>query len=44
MRETEMREIGTIINQVIASPEDEDSVHDAKEKALALCGNFGLPY
>jgi glycine hydroxymethyltransferase len=44
MRETEMREIGSIINQVIASPEDEDSVNEAKEKALALCGNFGLPY
>jgi glycine hydroxymethyltransferase len=44
MRETEMREIGTIINQVIASPDDEDSVNGAKEKALALCSDFGLPY
>ena len=44
MRETEMWEIGTIINQVIANPEDEQSVNRAKEKALALCGNFGLPY
>ncbi len=44
MREPEMSEIGAIINQVIASPEDEESVNQAKEKALALCGNFGLPY
>jgi glycine hydroxymethyltransferase len=44
MRETEMREIGTIINQVIASPDDESSVNEAKEKALALCSDFGLPY
>ncbi len=44
MREAEMHEIATIINQVIANPEDEQSVKQAKEKALALCGNFGLPY
>ena len=44
MREAEMSEIGAIINQVIANPEDEESVNQAKEKALALCGNFGLPY
>jgi glycine hydroxymethyltransferase len=44
MREIEMREIGTIINQVIASPDDESSVNEAKEKALALCSDFGLPY
>ena len=44
MREPEMSEIGAIINQVIANPEDEESVNQAKEKALALCGNFGLPY
>ena len=40
MREPEMSEIGAIINQVIANPEDEESVNQAKEKALALCGNF----
>ena len=44
MREEEMKQIGAIINQVIANPEDEGSVNEAKEKALALCGNFGLPY
>jgi len=44
MREKEMNEIGSIINQVIANPEDEGSVNEAKEKALALCANFGLPY
>lgn len=44
MREKEMHEIGSIINQVIANSEDEGSVNEAKEKALALCANFGLPY
>ena len=44
MREPEMREIGSIINEVIADPDDSQSVHQAREKALALCGNFGLPY
>ena len=44
MREKEMHEIGSIINQVITNPEDEGSVNEAKEKALALCANFGLPY
>jgi glycine hydroxymethyltransferase len=44
MKETEMREIGSIINQVISNPEDEQSANQAKEKALALCDNFDLPY
>ncbi|MBN36977.1 MAG: serine hydroxymethyltransferase [Opitutae bacterium] len=44
MMEPEMREIGSIIKQVISAPEDEQSVNSAKEKTLALCGNFGLPY
>jgi glycine hydroxymethyltransferase len=44
MMESEMHEIGSIIKQVISAPEDEKSVNSAKEKTLALCGNFGLPY
>jgi glycine hydroxymethyltransferase len=44
MMEAEMREIGAIIHQVISSPDDEGSVNSAKEKTLALCANFGLPY
>ena len=44
MMEPEMREIGSIIRQVISAPDDEQSVNSAKEKTLALCGNFGLPY
>jgi glycine hydroxymethyltransferase len=44
MTEPEMREIGAIIKQVISAPEDEASVNSAKEKTLALCDNFGLPY
>lgn len=44
MMEAEMREIGTIIHQIISSPDDEGSVNSAKEKTLALCANFGLPY
>jgi glycine hydroxymethyltransferase len=44
MMEAEMREIGAIIHQVISSPDDEGSVNSAREKTLALCANFGLPY
>jgi glycine hydroxymethyltransferase len=44
MMEAEMREIGAIIHQVISAPEDQESVDSAKEKTLALCANFGLPY
>jgi glycine hydroxymethyltransferase len=44
MMEAEMREIGAIIHQVISSPDDAGSVNSAKEKTLALCANFGLPY
>ena len=44
MTESAMREIGTIISQVISTPDDESSIQDAKEKALALCDKFSLPY
>jgi glycine/serine hydroxymethyltransferase len=44
MTESAMREIGAIISQVISTPDDESSIQDAKEKALALCDKFSLPY
>jgi len=44
MTESAMREIGAIICQVISTPDDESSIQDAKEKALALCDKFSLPY
>ncbi len=44
MMEEEMKVIASIIQTVINSPENEDVVREAKEKALALCSRFGLPY
>ena len=44
MGEPEMREIAGFINQVLSDPENENVQADAREKALALCGCFGLPY
>ena len=44
MMEEEMKVIASIIQTVINSPEKEDVVREAKEKALALCSRFGLPY
>ena len=40
----EMREIAGLINQVLSDPENESVLADAREKALALCGGFELPY
>ena len=40
----EMREIAGLINQVLSDPENESVQADAREKALALCGRFELPY
>ena len=40
----EMREIAGLINQVLSDPENESVQADAREKALALCGGFELPY
>ena len=44
MMEEEMKEIAAIIHSVIDSPEDESAISESKQKALALCGRFALPY
>ncbi len=44
MMEEEMKEIAAIIHSVIDSPEDELAISESKQKALALCGRFALPY
>jgi glycine hydroxymethyltransferase len=41
---TEMKEIGEIIDLVLGDFENETVLAEAREKALALCGSFGLPY
>ena len=40
----EMSEIASIIHTVINSPDDSSEVATAKQKALALCERFPLPY
>ena len=44
MQEDLMTEIASIISSVLSSPENESILADAKEKSLALCGQFPLPY
>ena len=44
MKETEMQIIAGIIKNVLSDVENESVLGEAKEKALALCGQFGLPY
>ena len=44
MSEDNMQEIAVIINQILENPEDETSIREAREKALALCAQFPLPY
>ena len=44
MSEGNMQEIAVIINQILENPEDETSIREAREKALALCAQFPLPY
>ena len=44
MSEDNMQEIAVIINQILENPEDETSTSEAREKALALCAQFPLPY
>jgi glycine hydroxymethyltransferase len=44
MRESEMQEIGSIINSVISGHDNPQAIAEAKEKALALCQGFPLPY
>jgi glycine hydroxymethyltransferase len=41
---TEMKEIGAIIDLVLGDFENETVLAEAREKALALCGSFELPY
>ncbi len=41
---TEMKEIGEIIDLVLGDYENETVLAEAREKALALCGSFELPY
>lgn len=41
---TEMKEIGEIIDLVLGDFENETVLAEAREKALALCGSFELPY
>ena len=44
MSEDNMQEIAVIIHQILENPEDETSIKEAREKALALCAQFPLPY
>ncbi len=44
MRESEMEEIATAIDLTLSQPDNEDSISQAREKVLALCGRFPLPY
>ncbi|NBQ02714.1 MAG: hypothetical protein EBU27_05755 [Opitutae bacterium] len=44
MRENSMTEIASIISTVLEDIENESSIAEAKQKALALCANFPLPY
>ena len=41
---TEMKEIGAIIDLVLSDCENETALAEAREKALALCRSFELPY
>ncbi len=44
MKEAEMKEIAAIIDTVLGDPDNETILAGAREKALALCARFGLPY
>ena len=44
MQEDSMTEIASIIATVLEDIENESSIEEAKQKALALCANFPLPY
>jgi glycine hydroxymethyltransferase len=44
MRESEMQEIGSIINSVISGHDNPQAIAESQEKALALCQGFPLPY
>jgi glycine/serine hydroxymethyltransferase len=44
MKENEMLEVANIISLVLSNPEDSSVLQEAKQKALALCDQFALPY
>ena len=44
MKENSMIEIASIISSVLSDIDNESSLSEAKEKALALCAQFPLPY
>ena len=44
MQEDSMTEIASIIATVLEDIENESAIQEAKQKALALCANFPLPY
>lgn len=44
MKEDSMGEISSIISSVLSNPENESILAEAKEKSLALCSQFPLPY
>jgi glycine/serine hydroxymethyltransferase len=44
MKENEMKQIASIISNVLSSPEDSSVLNEAQKKALALCEGFALPY
>ncbi len=44
MGESEMLEIAEAINLVLSQPNADESITEAREKALALCEQFPLPY
>ncbi len=44
MKENEMKEIASIISDVLSNPEDSSVLNEAQKKALALCEGFALPY
>jgi glycine hydroxymethyltransferase len=44
MKENDMLEVANIISLVLSNPEDSSVLQEAKQKALALCDQFALPY
>lgn len=44
MMENEMLDIANIISLVLSNPENSSVLQEAKQKALALCDQFALPY
>ena len=44
MKEEDMEIIADIISAILKNPTDQSNLLDQKEKSLALCSNFPLPY